>query len=153
MRVSKWGQNCHFCMHYPFNMSICSHQHIAWDLLVPPRVDLVSDIKSSEGAGISWVCARREERETRRMGLGWQTHKDYQIQTDTQTHTQTCAFFDTHTHRPSRSESCQLSDVLSSDYKPPVFLSSPCKHSKLFSFFPPSFSLTPSLTPANKLMF
>lgn len=102
MRVSKWGQNCHFCMHYPFNMSICSHQHIAWDLLVPPRVDLVSDIKSSEGAGISWVCARREERETRRMGLGWQTHKDYQIQTDTHAnmrilrhaHTQTEPFWE-----------------------------------------------------------
>ncbi len=92
-----------------------------------------------------------EERDTRRMGLlgcvsAGRPTKTRQIQTDTQTHMQTFTFFDAHTHRPSRSESCQLSDVLSSDYKPPVFLSSPCK---LLSSFPPSLSLTPSLLLTN----
>jgi len=66
-------------------------------------VDLVSDIKSSEGAGISRVSAR-EERETWRMGLLGcvsagrptkttkyrQTRK--QVHSSTRTHTQTDPF-------------------------------------------------------------
>lgn len=102
--------------------------------------------------GIIWVSASESgETQTRRMGLlgrvsAGRPTKTRQIQADTHTntHANICILTHTHTDRVKR---CQLSDVLSSHYKPPVFLSSACKHSKILSFYPPIFlSLTHSCT-------
>lgn len=138
----------------PFNVSLCSHQRIAWNVWLFSSVWIWCQTWDGLRVLALWHYLGERQRIRRDADpedgssgtcLSWQTHKD-SPNTGRHTHKHTRKHMHSYTHT-DRVKRCQLSDVLSSHYKPPVFLSSACKHSKILSFYPPLFlSLTHSCT-------